>query len=300
MATVTATYLEIAVEADKSFDVVALHPVLRAQSREIPCLVPDHVVLLAAVAGELALDQPAQRVTGREDADRRLATEVQQSETDLRGEREITGPVETNVEETLPQQAASAGLMRVDRARQHPRGADIHPHQAVQGHPNTETLGGSVGPHRHPLRDHVVAVQEDDPFANLSAAAPRLAAVGDSDGLQRAAQARWSRRKTTSGRDEEVDREAKRIAKQEMSLRESGDTLLTPLVPMTDQLMFRKMKIDPNLQDTARRRRPMRTDPRVLAQTKTPQQRANELREKLLKERIKKMRSTSSSDNVNE
>lgn len=115
--------------------------------------------------------------------------------------------------------------------------------------------------------------------------------------------------------DVEVSKEIRRTAKLETCLRESRNALLTPLAPMTDQLMFRKMKTDPNPQDTKQPLRLMRfvlllrvfpssVSDRELTlvffhQTKTPQQRANELREKLLKERIKKMRSTSSSDNVN-
>ncbi|KAI1455698.1 hypothetical protein F4805DRAFT_435230 [Annulohypoxylon moriforme] len=51
-------------------------------------------------------------------------------------------------------------------------------------------------------------------------------------------------------------------------------------------------------EDEDRPRSPRQHAASTADETKTPQQRANELREKLLKERIKKMRSTSSRDNV--
>lgn len=59
----------------------------------------------------------------------------------------------------------------------------------------------------------------------------------------------------------EAHEETDRIAKLETSLREGGKTLPIPLAPVTDQLMFRKMKTNPDPLDTARPRQPMRPSP---------------------------------------
>lgn len=59
------------------------------------------------------------------------------------------------------------------------------------------------------------------------------------------------------GRDAEASKEAKRT-KLETYLLASGNTLPTPLAPVTDPLMFRKMKTDPNPQDTKQPQQLMR------------------------------------------
>lgn len=94
--------------------------------------------------------------------------------------------------------------------------------------------------------------------------------------------------------------------------RRTGDNPAPPDL-ITDQLIFQKMKTSPNHQDNARSRRPMRfvlldrdsvsdyspcQELTLCRQTKILQQRATQLKEKLLKEKIMKMRRTSNGDVV--
>lgn len=95
--------------------------------------------------------------------------------------------------------------------------------------------------------------------------------------------------------------------------RRAGNTSAPPDHVTTDRLIFRKMKTDPNHVKIKRPRRPRRfvlldrdsvsdyfpcQTLTLCRQTKTLEQRATELKEKLLKDRIMKMRRTSNSDTV--
>jgi hypothetical protein len=93
--------------------------------------------------------------------------------------------------------------------------------------------------------------------------------------------------------------------------RRTGGTPAPPDLIATDELIFRKMKIDPDPLNIVRPRRPRRfvlldrdfvsdrspyRELTLCRQTKALQQRATELKEKLLKEKIMKMRRTSNGE----
>ncbi|KAI0428851.1 hypothetical protein F5Y09DRAFT_343258 [Xylaria sp. FL1042] len=113
----------------------------------------------------------------------------------------------------------------------------------------------------------------------------------------------------------EAEAEAEAETETEMLLvpRRTGDTPAPPDPMTTDQLIFPKMKTDPDHHDIKRPRRPRRfvlldrdfvsgyspyRELTLCRQTKTLQQKASELKEKLLKDKIMKMRRTSKGDAV--
>lgn len=66
------------------------------------------------------------------------------------------------------------------------------------------------------------------------------------------------RARNTRGTEAQAEAEGLANLAAELPPRESGDTLLTPLICVTDQLMFRKMKTDTDPQSIMRPPRPRR------------------------------------------
>ncbi len=136
---------------------------------------------------ELAFDHLLHHATVPEDVDRPpLATEIQQSGTDLLDEREIINLLETVLKESPLRQAVPAGLTVV-HAHELLKGAGIRTQLAAQGLLHVGIHDDSVALDHHPIPDHdhdhdhshEVVVRDEDMSVSSSAGALLLAGVGD-------------------------------------------------------------------------------------------------------------------------
>ncbi|KAI0009744.1 hypothetical protein F4779DRAFT_617240 [Xylariaceae sp. FL0662B] len=270
---VTDTCRKVVAEVGKTSGVAAPQHVLQALLQENPHLVPACRARLATVAAGLAIDLIVHLVTVLGDIGHRLVIEHQQRETGPPGEGANTARAETAADETPLLQTATAGQLTVGHVRHHQKGAGIRIRSVVRDHPRVEMLGGSVARLIH-AHDHQVVVLDDDLLRRSST---RSLSPPKSSGDPKRSSLR-GRGESQSPSRRSPSRKRRHSANSPRTRDKSADV-------SEDE-------------DKHQPARPHAAS--VSEETKTPQQQANELREKLLKERIKKMRRTSSSDIVNE
>ncbi|OTB08815.1 hypothetical protein M426DRAFT_7535 [Hypoxylon sp. CI-4A] len=266
-ATVTVMFHKIVAGADKKLDVDVPHRDLRVL-RELRYPVLDRPARPVTVAAAQVFDDhPPHHATALEDVDHRLVIEMQPRETDPQDGEGTIDPVETIAEEA-PLQTAPVDQAVVDLVRHHPSGEGTRTRLAAQGLLRAKIADDSVVPRRRQFRDHAVvaAVLEEG-----------LPSASDSpeDKRRPREKSRPRRREDSKARDV-PSRKRRNSANSPRARDRSAD----------------------GSEDEERPKSPRHRAAVEADETKTPQQRANELRERLLKERIKKMRGTSSRDNV--
>ncbi|KAI0851448.1 hypothetical protein F5Y00DRAFT_259457 [Daldinia vernicosa] len=264
ITTEIVTYPQAVVGVGRRPDVDAPYPAPRVPSPEALCLVPDHRARLADVAGELVTDHLPHLVAVLGGVDRHLAIELQGSEIGLQGEQEVIGPAETVVEETHLRRRSRSPPRRDSRRLSRSRSSSY-------------SRSRSRSPRRRPVRELISRSPSPSHRGRLRRTLTRSPSKSESDEETRRPRRRSPQRNGQDSKARDIPSRRRR---------DSADS------PRT-----RNRSADVS-EDEDKSRSPRHRAASTADETKSPVQQANELREKLLKERIKKMRGTSSRDNV--